>query len=140
MILLLCFDVHSLPIGLQTKENVAQRGKFRLVESGLYSVPRNFYTREHFDYNLSSFTRIAIDCSASSGCNDRRHASSFVSSDMVNLNQRDMAKQLPTHFVTHCMHEFFTENYGCGLFKVSSQSRKFEFSVFSIIQLNGHSF
>ena len=32
---LLSFDAHSPPIGLQTKENVAPRGKFRLVENGL---------------------------------------------------------------------------------------------------------
>ena len=40
----------------------------------------------------------------------------LVSSDMANLNQRDMAKQLLTPFATHCTYEFFIENYGSELF------------------------
>ena len=35
------------------------------------SVPTNFDTHEHFDYNIASFTGIVINCSVSSSCNDR---------------------------------------------------------------------
>ena len=35
------------------------------------SVPSSFDTREHFDYNIASFTNIVINCSSSSSCNDR---------------------------------------------------------------------
>ena len=35
------FDAQFPPIGLQTKENVAPRGKFRLVENGFKPVPNN---------------------------------------------------------------------------------------------------
>ena len=72
------------------------------------SVPSNFDTDEHFDYNIPSFTSIAINCSVSSSCTDRshhpRHVSSLVSSGMAKLNQRDTAKQLLTPFATHCTH------------------------------------
>ena len=35
------------------------------------SVPSSSDTREHFDYNIASFTGIVINCSVSSSCNDR---------------------------------------------------------------------
>ena len=59
------------------------------------SVPSNFDTSEHFDYNIASFTSIIINFSASSSCNDRSH------------HPRHVSKQLLTSFATHCTHEFF---------------------------------
>ena len=35
---------------------------------------------------------------------------------MANVNQRDMAKQLITPFVTHSTHDLSLKNYGCQLF------------------------
>ena len=38
------------------------------------TVPSNFDTREHFDYNIiKNFTSIVINCSVFSGCNGRSH-------------------------------------------------------------------
>ena len=56
------------------------------------SVPSNFDTRKHFDYNIASLTSIVINYSVSSTCHHPRHVSSLVSSGTANLNQRDMAK------------------------------------------------
>ena len=36
-----------------------------------HSVLSSFDTREHFDYNIASFTGTVINCSVSSSCNDR---------------------------------------------------------------------
>ena len=62
------------------------------------SVPSNFDTRKHFDYNIASLTGIVIYCSVSSSCNDCsnhwRPVSGLVSSCIANLNKTDMAKQL----------------------------------------------
>ena len=49
-------------------------------------------------------------------------------------------------FFNHKRADFWLPNFGfktsslLSLLKVSSQSRKFEFNVFSIIHLNGHNF
>ena len=64
------------------------------------SVPSSLDAREHFDYSIASFTSTVISCSVFSSCNDRsqhwRHISRLVSSCISNLNQQDMAEQLPT--------------------------------------------
>ena len=77
------------------------------------SVPSNFGTNKHFDYNIASFTSVVINCSVSSSCND--HTILNLSTAYATLNQTDMVKQLLMLFETHCTHEFFIENYGYDL-------------------------
>ena len=91
------------------------------------SVPSSFDIREHFDYNIASFTGIVINCSVSSSCNnDWSRASSFVSSCIANLNQRDMAKQLLTPLRLIARTNFSLKNYSFELLNLTGTVRKVE--------------
>ena len=91
------------------------------------SVPSSFDTREHFDYNIASFTGIVINCSVSSSCNDHsNHVSSLGSGCAATLNQRDMAKQLPTLLRLIARMNFSLKNYSCELLNLTRTVGKVE--------------
>ena len=101
------------------------------------SVPSSSDTREHFDYNIASFTAIVVNCSVSSSCNDRsnhcRHVSNLVSNCIANLNLRGMAKQLltPLRLIAHM--NFSLKNCSCELVNLTGTVGKV-YNSFQLLQ------
>ena len=84
-------------------------------------------TREHFDYNIASLTGIVIVQflpAAMTTVTIEGMSPALSQSCIANLSQKDMAKQLLTHFRFIARMNFSLKNYSCELFNLTGRSGK----------------